>query len=164
MNAWTNDVAQSIAQTGRGAEFANALAILSKPLILNFEPCQMGKQYDLVLTLEPSEVRRQGAGALYSGGAIVVNPKEIEDPRDNSPVIYLSRTSLNPNSRIMKHELGHTLGIADQYNMESPQFNSDISYGTIAPRPSIMYHQKHLTCDDWDAMITILDRYTKQSI
>ncbi|MDR0646066.1 MAG: hypothetical protein LBG46_03630 [Elusimicrobiota bacterium] len=56
----------------------------------------------------------------------------------------------------VEHELGHAIGLADQY--DDALGNVDISYSTVSPRKGIMNAEDNFTCDDVDGIITLVDR------
>ncbi|MDR1123994.1 MAG: hypothetical protein LBL61_05290 [Elusimicrobiota bacterium] len=58
--------------------------------------------------------------------------------------------------KTVEHELGHAIGLADQYDGGLDNVSS--SYSTVAPRKGIMSAEDNLTCDDVDGMITLVDR------
>ena len=59
--------------------------------------------------------------------------------------------------RIWRHEIGHTLGLADQYEDAIPEATSHRMYRSTHIRKGIMNEEWGFTCDDADGIVNLID-------
>ncbi|MBQ3667478.1 MAG: hypothetical protein II913_05430 [Elusimicrobiaceae bacterium] len=59
--------------------------------------------------------------------------------------------------KVMRHEIGHTLGLADQYESANPAAVSHRMYRSTHVRQGIMNGEGNYTCDDADGIVNLLD-------
>ncbi|MBP5403641.1 MAG: hypothetical protein J6Y17_00945 [Elusimicrobiaceae bacterium] len=151
-NDWFFNAARHIEQSGREAEFADILPILRQGVRVQMS--EQGSDVNFVF-MPFKEVQWQcGRGA---GGCYTLNEPipHIYLPADTGllKVLSLGRES---KKRLGTHEIGHSLGFSDQY-FQARSINSDVIYGSTEERDTIMQHAGHLTCDDADGMINLID-------
>lgn len=149
---WFAATAKIIRRSGRGKEFADILPLLDRGVQVQF-PAQTSaagrENVDITFHIVPQNsipklCRSNMAGGCYSNreGAI--------------PRIYLP----DINGRMLKwtarHEIGHSLGLSDQYK-QARSHNSHALSSTEETTQSIMNQTPRFTCDDADGVIRLID-------
>lgn len=151
-NEWFSNAAHHIEKAGREAEFADILPVLHQGVHI-----QVGEQgSDLIFVFLPfreiqAECGRNADGCYTLNEAI----RHIYLPA-NDGILKLVSLGKETKKRIGLHEIGHSLGFSDQY-FQARSVNSDVMYGSTEERATIMQHAGHLTCDDADGMINLID-------
>ena len=59
--------------------------------------------------------------------------------------------------KVMWHEIGHTLGLADQYREANPNVRAHVMYRSTHVREGIMNGAWTITCDDADGIVNLID-------
>ena len=151
-NDWFFNAARHIEKTGREAEFADILPILRQGVRVQMS--EQGSDVNFVF-MSFRDIQWQcghGAGGCYTSNEPIPH---IYLPADTGllKILSLGRESKR---RLGTHEIGHSLGFSDQY-FQARSVNSDVMYGSTEERETIMQHAGHLTCDDADGMINLID-------
>lgn len=151
-NDWFFNAARHIEKTGREAEFADILPILRQGVRVQMS--EQGSDVNFVFISFRDIQWQCGHGA---GGCYTLNEPipHIYLPADTGLLKVLS-LGRETKKRLGTHEIGHSLGFSDQY-FQARSVNSDVMYGSTEERETIMQHAGHLTCDDADGMINLID-------
>lgn len=150
-NDWFSNAARRIKRAGREEEFADILPILQKGVSVHIT--EEGRDLNVIF-MPLKEVQRKcgrGTGGCYTLEAV----PDIYLPINDGLLKFLSFGGENK-KRIGTHEIGHSLGFSDQY-FQARLINSDEMYGSVEERETIMEHAGHLTCDDADGIINLID-------
>lgn len=141
---WPSETLQFIQKSDHAHEFRDVVGLLKQKL--NLIPVEPGAPYDLKFSVH--EIEEAEGGAYFpTEHSIIINPK--------SGSLF---------SSVTLHEFGHYFGLADQ----SLHYLSDIDPEHSSDRNvkdgSIMLSldeikDPHLTCDDADGFINLLDLY-----
>lgn len=143
---WFANAATFIRRDNRTEEFGDVLPFLETPV--KIEIVTPPSDADLLI-LEPSAQKKPTDRAHYS---------RTEYTR---PAISLEKPLSSANDSTLLHELGHALGLDDQYEVRRNRAHP--VYSSTKAQESIMNHQNGgLTCDDADGVINLLDVTRKQ--
>lgn len=151
-NAWFQYAAAQIKQSGRSAEFADIMPLLSGGVKLARAVSE--QQADIIIHFvtvsEMLNTCGSTAGGCHWGNVITVPflQYELADP-ENFESGEIQATLI--------HEIGHFLGLADQYPHAN---NASIVYSTshrVGSQQSIMDMKGSLDCDDADGLLNIMD-------
>lgn len=151
-NDWFFNAARHIEQTGREAEFADILPILRQGIRLQIVEQGSDINFSFIPLREIQAQCGRGTGGCYTPDGAVPH---IYLPSDLTLFQILS-FGRETAKRFRTHEIGHSLGFSDQY-FQARSINSDVMYGSAQERASVMQLSKHLTCDDADGMINLID-------
>ena len=155
-NEWFLNATYHIETSQREDEFADILPLLRRGIPVQIS--EHGKDLDIVF-LPYLEIPKHcsSESGCYKNAS---NGRKI-------PLIYLlyddgfvKVLSLGRKDKktIGLHEIGHSLGLSDQYvKSSSRSINTDAMYSSIEDRKSIMENFHHLTCDDADGIINLID-------
>ena len=151
-NDWFANAAQYIEKSGREAEFADILPVLRQGV--HTQISDFGKDINFVFMPLKDIQWKCGRGAA---GCYTLNEKvpHIYLPSNTGLISFLSLGQENK-KRISTHEIGHSLGLSDQY-FQARSLNSDEIYGSTEERNTVMKHARRLTCDDADGIINLID-------
>ncbi|MDR0292391.1 MAG: hypothetical protein LBI01_06540 [Elusimicrobium sp.] len=150
---WTTGIAAEIKKSGREKEFEDIMSILNRGVKLKYGgECDIfylkndistpWKPFDISIYIEKTLCKNEDKpGAAFFAA---------------EPFPYICLSRLEP-ADIVAHEAGHALGLGDHYD-DGAYLSSIGSYGTIQGRPALMKEEDYITCDDADAMITLIDR------
>lgn len=169
LNSWFKHAYNSVVRAKRQREFKDLLPLLSQGAKIRMQNCSNDASF-----------KNQFAGILdYGSGAdgygyassredlriILVTPQDISEGRSyfsegsSSSAAYVALSGEDARGsdglNVLRHELGHALSLADQY--QDSRLNSSPDYGTSDNLPSMMQNVKKFTCDDADALIFTLD-------
>lgn len=153
INAWPTHVLQQIEKSGRAEEFADILPLLQKKARL--EETSVHKDADIQLLLATSEHLEKLCSEDAEG--CILFEKLIVIPR---AISYASGTNnYEKLLSILIHEVGHSLGLADQYYQGAEQ-NASATHSSsnrIDSYDAIMSYADSLACDDVDGFINLMD-------
>ncbi len=152
---WFARPAQLIRKAKREDEFADILPLLDRGIKVNFVSSSEQRDIDIaVLPLgQVQAVCGRASGGCYSRKEGKI--PQILIPKDNFLRQVLTRGQLSA-KRIGLHEIGHSLGLSDQYK-RARSLNSHPVYSTDESSKSIMNQAGDLTCDDADGIINLID-------
>lgn len=151
LNLWFSYALETIEKSGRSEEFADIIPLLKKGISL--KKASSAAHADLVVNFVSWDKIREGSFndhilGYYVPGVIYVPHLSYQRSPDKERVDA---------SSVLVHELGHFLGLADQYGGTD---NADLNYGTskrIDAGLSIMDSLNTLGCDDVDGLINVID-------
>lgn len=150
-NEWFAKPAEIIHKAGRAEEFADVLPVLARGINVTFN---QKATPDLTVYIVPFSqiisVCGGGSGACYDP-----EEKELWLPKDNFFLYALSAGRFSTKVTGL-HEIGHSLGLADQYQ----QARSDDShpvYSSSEPGHGIMNTGRSITCDEADGIVNLID-------
>ncbi len=150
---WFASTAKIIRRSGREKEFGDILELLDRGVQIQF-PAQTSvagrENVDITFHIVPKDTismvcQQNAAGGCYA------NMDGIK-PRIYLPA-HINRRKL---AWITRHEIGHSLGLSDQYK-QSRSRNSHALSSTEESTESIMNQTPRLTCDDADGVIRLID-------
>ena len=147
---WFSEPARLIRRAGREEEFADVLPLLERGIKVQF--ADEGEEADIRIYIEPLKQVRQ-TSAKNLGYFSLESFPEIHVPEDRVLLGLVTRGRYNLPSIIL-HEIGHSLGLSDQYQ---GAYNSDAIYSSQETRQSVMKSSNKLTCDDADGIINLID-------
>ncbi len=155
-NQWFSYPAEVIRKQKRQSEFADVLPILNKGVNVQFSD----KNPDIyVFVKNYKDIFKTcagvGAGCYMFGQESNNFIPEIYIPKDNFFMQILTGFSFSK-QRIALHEIGHSLGLSDQYATARDN-NSHPVYRSSKPAESVMETRGSLTCDDVDGIINLID-------
>ena len=154
---WFTYTAKTIRLAERENEFADILPLLDRGIQVEFVDDLAQADIRVIITKDLQTLRK------YCGGRNTHGCYQRTPDNSGQPVLFLSTTILpllNSFSKtVTLHEVGHSLGLSDQYTTFRPggRANSDTVYSTPESSSSIMNRTRTLTCDDADAIINLLD-------
>ena len=153
-NRWFQNAAQAIRRAQREQEFADILPVLERGVHVELVPSPTQADLRLVWLPNKRAVRFLcGSSACY---------RRTSSRQTLPDVVVPHKKWWRPHAtqRVVTHELGHSLGLADQYlpYQDNPgRNNADPRYSTVESGDSIMNHNTGLTCDDADGIINLMD-------
>ncbi len=154
-NRWFSETASKIRAAKREAEFADILPVLDTPVQVEFT-AEL-KQADIVFQVHPIKEIFLICGKSAIGCYERREGKKpiIHLPQKQVWVQLLSVGSVSP-ERVGMHEMGHSLGLSDQYEQAG---NSDTHrrYSSAQSGKGVMAARKKFTCDEADGMINLID-------
>jgi hypothetical protein len=150
---WFDNAANRVIRSGRKEEFQDVLPYLQRPVsveVVRSEEAdlkilvyQRFKNFKLIENQEKK--RRDFYLGIYSH-----SKKTIEISK---------KISLQRNKYVLMHELGHSLGFADQYYAE--RWRADEVYSSSSVNTIMNDDINKLTCDDADGLINLIDQKLK---
>lgn len=154
-NQWFSYPARLIRQSGREEEFADILPLLDKGIQVEFG--DDSTQADIAISVLPFALMRRICGPSSYGC--------YKRPENSAPQIIITEDKWL--SKVLSfgqggakylflHETGHSLGLSDQYE-QARSSTSHTIYSTEDNRSAVMNRSLHLTCDDADGMINLID-------
>ena len=159
-NNWFFNTAKAIRKDGREQEFEDILPLIDKGVNVQITGDDEGANIRAVFTGNMS-ILRDVCGPSVLGCYV-----RAQEPHE-SPALVVSDKVLSPSlakqegERILMHEIGHSLGLADQYKPLDGNIgrnNSDIVYSTPEAQKSVMRSLfDHFRCDDVDGIINLID-------
>ncbi len=151
-NDWFFNAVRHIEQSGREAEFADILPILRQGVRV-----QMSEQgRDLNVVFMPLQAIQYQCGHNTLGCYTLDEAIPHIYLPINDGLLKILSLGQSSKKRTGLHEIGHSLGFSDQY-CQARSINSDAMYGSVEERDTIMRHASHLTCDDADGLINLID-------
>nr|QGT50532.1 hypothetical protein Elusimicrob1349_0020 [uncultured Elusimicrobia bacterium] len=182
-NDWISRVQSTIANSGRSEEFADLLKTFPQSVPVNLVNSADTKNAGINLTLKVGYERQADAHTCALAYAhlnkiewfthILMNFRVYdEDGMPTARAYVLNDCHTNGGHQIIRHEIGHLLGLADLYwhKLESAAekdqvITSDFSLlpmgisGSEMEKNSVMgaANGKNIGCDDIDALINIYD-------
>lgn len=154
---WISYPMDLIREQGREAEFADLNDVYGKGLSIEFGQPKQGKS-DLRIYVRSTMdvmVRCRSTGCYIFEGEYVSVP-EIWLSR-NHWLFRLVSGNLQNIKRTAVHEIGHALGLSDQYEVARTENSHPLYSSTQVPEKTIMDRAKKLTCDDADGIINLID-------
>lgn len=152
---WFAYPAQLIRKAGREEEFADVLPVLDRGIHVQF--VQEEREAEIGFYIFSAKQVGEICGDPAVGCYI---KRENEIPRIFVPSNQFIPQALSFGKRsaryIALHEIGHSLGLSDQYK-QSRNKNSHMIYSTQETSKSAMNSNLRLTCDDADGMINLID-------
>ena len=152
-NAWFKQSAELIAQQGREQEFGPLYNRLTQGVNTN----RLGSNPDVKVVIVSPEKLKKSCGDDSQGCTLF---------GENPPTIYMP--PLTPHDEqawhsTLLHEVGHTLGLDEQYD-RNQSHNQDVSRIRSSSErypDSIMNNtdNRHITCDDATGLINIIDHH-----
>lgn len=153
-NEWFAQTAKIIRSAGREQEFADVLQILDRGISVEFS--RPGQAADIVFYIVPFKEMQQACGKTAGGCYIRGNDMPtIYLPKNQLLMALLSAGRVNTR-RIGVHEIGHSLGLSDQYK-QARNKNTHDRYSSVQTGKSVMNHSGSLTCDDADGIVNLID-------
>lgn len=154
-NKWFTGTADVIRSAKREQEFADIMPLLQKGV--NVEFVDHASAADIWAHILPwSEVRwKCGPSA---GGCYQRREGETPDlflPKDHFVLKVLSSGQLGL-SRVGLHEVGHSLGLSDQYD-KAKDSTSHHRYSSAQSGKGVMSSLKKFSCDDADGIVNLID-------
>lgn len=152
---WFAYPAQLIRKAGREEEFADVLPVLDRGIDVQFvqEESKADIGFYIFSAKRVGEICREPAIGCYI-------KRDNEMPRIFVPSNQFIPQTLSFGKRsaryIALHEIGHSLGLSDQYK-QSRNKNTHMIYSTQETPKSVMNRNVRLTCDDADGMINLID-------
>lgn len=171
-NEWMSSTYKYIRKSSRAKEFEDLKDILTRPVKLNKVDCgylAYDKEEDIPSALKEINKQRTSPATEDIRFIFVNQGKSADCSRDSSTGCHRSgqKTSkgfipqqiqvlaTNQGYRTLLHEVGHSLGLSDQYL--SARGNSYELYGSSTVNPSVMDDAQTIKCDDAEGIINVLD-------
>lgn len=151
-NDWFSNALKHIEKSGREAEFADIVPILRQGVQIQISEQGTDLNIRFIPLRDIYWKCGRGAGGCYTWD----EPIPLIYLPANDGLLKLLSLGKESKKRLGTHEIGHSLGFSDQY-FQARSVNSDTLYGSTEERSSIMEHASHLTCDDADGMINLID-------
>lgn len=159
---WFTETAQQIRQANRAEEFADLLPLLEQGIRTEFVKEDERPDIIVIISFLARVINycNSAAGCYIKGAAtdwkvpVIVLP----DLKNWQKVVTFGQIS---SKRIGLHEIGHSLGLSDQYAQARAE-NSHPVYHSAAHDSAVMNKSGELTCDDADGIINLID-ITRQS-
>lgn len=156
-NKWFTETAKIIQKNDRQQEFRDILPLLQKGIDLHFVSQAAGS--DIAFYIAPlrdvQEECGRGAGGCYLRVAATGTEPQIILPEDHFWLKLLSAGKVST-STIGLHEIGHSLGLSDQYE-EARNNNSHARYSSIEAGKGTMRDSSGISCDEADGIINLID-------
>ncbi len=151
---WFFNAAEWIEKSGREDEFADILPILREGIRVRISE----EGNDVNFTFTTLKDVQWKCGSSYSGGCLDLKSPifHIYLPYNISFLQKIISLGRDNKQRLSRHEIGHTLGLSDQY-VTARSINSDPVYGSTEKRKAVMGSAKNLTCDDAEGIINLID-------
>ena len=147
---WPQETLQMIQKKHRTKEFRNIIPLLEHKLVL--EKVSLDTPPDIYLTVQPDPQCPGAAGCFKFKKS------------DNEPYSVISIIKAEPArfSGTLLHEIGHYFGLGDQYEnrrhlSSSETYSSDVNLQEGAVMNNSQETNGHITCDDADGFINLLD-------
>ena len=158
---WFRNSADFIHRAQREAEFKDVLPILKQSVTVEF--VQDKEQADIVFTIHSKQYVE-----TYCGKDAVACYKSITTQRPKPEIILMQYTAemvrlerlvrrlVHPSlSAIAMHEVGHSLGLSDQYKKAGEAQTHDLYSST--KRGQGLMNSKRFSCDEVDGIINLID-------
>jgi len=152
LQKWPRETLQFIQQSEREKEFKDILPFFTRELTIQevpfYEPAHVMLTWD-------KKNRRQEQVSGYFAHTMQTNDITF------APTVFVSPDETGRFDEVTLHELGHFYGLADDYfsgrRNAHPEYSGEVneSYGSIMQE--IGTHDAHLTCDDADGFIKLVD-------
>ena len=150
---WFSEPARLIRRAGREEEFADVLPLLERGIKVQFADKE--EDSDIRIYIIPLKQVQQACGSAAAGCFSLEPFLLIYMPEDNFLRKLASSGRMSLQS-ISLHEIGHSLGLSDQY-LQGRSQNSHSVYSGPEPSQSAMRSNNKLTCDDADGIINLID-------
>lgn len=150
--AWFNFALQTVKESGREKEFEDLLPALRTQVVVQ-KDCAAPDILFFILPAQEMEKACRSSAALACVDNTSVPYKLYFSPKKG-----LANWASGGNENMLAHELGHTLGLADQYRYG--RINSSMVYHTPDSSKGIMSNAKRgitFSCDEADGLINLLD-------
>lgn len=157
---WTAAPLQAIKAQKREKEFADILPILRREVDVRF--AQNPSQIDIFFAaIDPAAIpARCGKDAIACYCDLMTYGRCLKPtifiPLDNLE----SAPSSSFNYSLLLHEIGHSLGLSDQY-LEGRR-NTHPQYSSVYTAPGVMNFSANITYDDMDGIINLIDILQKR--
>ncbi|MBQ7908566.1 MAG: hypothetical protein IJ311_03605 [Elusimicrobiaceae bacterium] len=154
---WFRYPAELIRKQKRTEEFVDVLPVLEKGVMVRFSD----EDPDIYFFIKNYKEVLKDCSAVGGAGCYVFAQEsngfvpEIYIPKNNFLLKFFSNRNLS-SERIALHEIGHSLGLSDQYSYARDN-NTHSLYRSSKPAESMMASNNSLTCDDADAIINLID-------
>lgn len=153
-NAWFEGTLAQIKQAGREEEFKDIIPILARGADIRLT--DNDEQARLIIHFIPLKKIQEKFGNGVAGCVdSSQRPLHMYLPTNRLRFILLS-LGLQTQTSVSVHEVGHTLGISDQYRRARTN-NSDALFSEDTGAPSIMDRDNVITCDDATGLINAID-------
>lgn len=171
-NEWMGNTYKYIRKSSRTKEFEDLKDILTRPVKLNKVDCgylAYDKEEDIPSALKEVNKQRtvpasedirfifvnQGKSADCSRGSSTGCHRGGQKTSKGFIPQQIQVIATNEGYSTLLHEVGHSLGLSDQYL--SARSNSYELYGSSMVNPSIMDDAQTIKCDDAEGIINVLD-------
>ena len=156
-NKWFLDTLQIISKAKRTDEFADLIPILQKGIEVEF--VGQPQEADIIIKIKPFiEVRLKCGNSAVGCYKRIENKGEIPTillPEDQFFIKLISGGKISY-SRVGLHEMGHSLGLSDQYK-EARDENSHRRYASVQSGKGVMSSARNISCDEADGIINLID-------
>ena len=171
-NDWMKNTYKYIRKSGRAKEFEDLKDTLTRPVKLNEVKCgylAYDKEEDIPAALKEINKQRtapstedirfiffnQGTSAGCSSKSATGCHRSGYKTLKGFIPQQIQVLAANEGYNTLLHEVGHSLGLSDQYL--SARGNSSAAYGSSTINPSIMDDEDTIKCDDAEGIINVLD-------
>ena len=162
-NAWFKNAVEAIRSQRREQEFQDILPVLRRGVVTEFH-CLRGNpvtpEKDLTILVKKTLEEVQKICGVNTGGCRVRH-SDSREPMDIVVTPFSERVSIH---RVLIHELGHTLGLADDYDPLFDKYASSRYRSHERAKDNIMTSQENMTADDADGLINIIDAWAVRDI
>ena len=144
-NAWFTGTLDQIKQKKRTQEFTDIIPILERGADV-YQAEENQKAHIIFHFLVLEDMQKECGGP--AGGCIFT---------DQSPFLVYLPSDQDWSLRVGTHEIGHALGLADQYFEQRSNYSDTIFHSSVA-QDSIMSNPRNgVTCDDATGIINAID-------
>ena len=153
---WFSYTAKLIRNQKRQTEFSDVLPILDRGIKVQFSAQERDIDFSVMSRKEVlAACDGLGAGCYFFGQKNNNFIPHIYIPKDSFPLNLLFGSSEFTEEAAL-HEIGHSLGLSDQYAFARDN-NTHAVYHSSKPAESIMETNSSLTCDDADGIVNLID-------
>lgn len=156
-NKWFTETASIIQANKRQQEFGDILPLLQKGIQVNF--VNREEEADIVFFIVPFKTMQEhcgaGAGGCYFRVESPGGKPRIYLPEDHFWLKLFSAGKVSTSS-IGLHEIGHSLGLSDQYE-EARDANTHDRYSSMRSGKGTMKDNSSISCDEADGIINLID-------
>ena len=153
-NDWFEQTFEYIRRSGRKEEFKDIVPLLRRGI--DMREAQEGQQPLLDISFIPlKQLRKNCSAHAIACVETSLHPLKMYLPTERWLFALLS-FGQQTQQVIVTHEVGHTLGLSDQYRQARSQ-KSDTIFSADTDSSTIMDMKPHITCDDATGLINAID-------